>query len=169
MPKITINLGTKEIAIEGPEPFVDDYLDTIKEIMMASFKPHKQQKVSIRRRNERSVTPTKVVIPEITAIPAAKQVRRRRKIHPDTPSPDALQAIEPESPPVRRYILRKASTESTKEPIANVTQRGAGRVSIESMKENLGLTEQQIEGVLRDAEKEGRVRKTADGSYVWVS
>jgi hypothetical protein len=169
MPKITINLGTKEIAIEGPEPFVDDYLGTIKEIMMASFKPHKQQEVSLRRRNERPEIPTKVVTPEITEMPTAKQVRRRRKRYPDTPSPEILQAITPESPPVRKYILRKAGMETAKEPIANVTQGGAGRVSIEAMKENLGLTEQQVMEILRDAEKEGRVRKAEDGSYVWVS
>lgn len=48
-------------------------------------------------------------------------------------------------------------------------KEGTGKVSIESMKANLGLTEQQVMDILRDAEREGRVRRDADGSYVWVS
>lgn len=170
MPMIRINLKTREIAVEGPEIFVDDYIDTIKEMMTASFRSIAQQGAGTLPRNKPSITPENVVKPKITAIPADRPVRRRRRQKSaDAAGPDALPALAPDAPPVRRYILRKAGTTGKEESTAGASHGGAARVSIESMKEKLGLTEQQVIEVLREAEKQGRVRKNPDGSYVWVS
>ncbi len=107
MPKIRINLKTTEIAVEGSELFVNNYIDTIKEIITASFRGYKLQEKSPCPRNVRPALPKKSVEPEVTVIPAAKQPRHRSKRHPDMPRPDTLQEITPDSPPVRKYILRK--------------------------------------------------------------
>jgi hypothetical protein len=168
MSMIKYNLATKEITIEGPESFMDDSFDVIKESMTTSFRRDKQQGGGTRPRDDRPVIPSKAIKPEITAIPAAKRIRRRRKQQQGTPNPDASQAIAPEIPPVRKYILRKAGAVSKKEPIGDPATEGIGKVSIESLKERLGVTEEQISGILREAEKQGRVRREADGSYIWV-
>lgn len=168
---IRFNLTTKEIVIEGTDSFVEGIFDKIKELMTASFRGDERLGIRTVPGDEKPMTATQVAEPEnntaITAVIEVGRRRRRRSVAP--PVPERPPEMTEQRPPVRKYILRKAGTESNKKTIANVTEEGTGRVSIESLKERLGLTEQQAAEILRDAEKQGRVRKAEDGSYVWVS
>ena len=104
---------------------------------------------------------------KVTLIKAAKKIRRRQDGRRGAPSSEEASRVA--TPLAQKYILRKAGTATAKDSAVSMTKEGSGRVSVESLKEKLGVSEQQIAGILKDAEKEGRVRKTADGSYVWVS
>jgi len=78
-------------------------------------------------------------------------------------------------PPVRKYFnttgkyIRSSKDTSVEKTEAVDPIRGISEgISIASLKEKFGLSQQQIEGVIKDAEKHGRVRKYVDGSYAWV-
>lgn len=169
MSMIRFNLITKEVTIEGTEPFVDGKFDEIRELMKASFKGAERRRMPTCPKGGGPILPLEDEEPGIAATTKDRPVRYGRKRRSDTrpareASPDAVAQV----PPVRRYILRKAGMPSAKDRVATLPQEHAGRVSIESLKEKLGVTEQQIIGILREAEKEGRVRRELDGSYFWV-
>jgi hypothetical protein len=168
MAMIRFNMATKEITVEGSESFVEGNFDTIRELVTASYRAGEKQGRRPRPKREIPVSTTKGLEPRITVVPA-KQVPRRRQRRSGTPVPESLEERVPESPPVRKYILRKTGKKSAKEPVGSPkNEEGTGRVSIESMKANLGLTEQQVMEILREGEKQGRVKRDVDGSYVWV-
>lgn len=168
MSVIRFNLITKEVTIEGPEPFVDGKFDEIRELMKASFRGAERRRPTCPK-GDGQTRPLKDGEPWIAATTKGRPVRYGRKRRSDTrPASEASPDEVAQVPPVRRYILRKAGTPSAKDRVATLPQEDAGRVSIESLKEKLGVTERQIIGILREAEKEGRVRRELDGSYFWV-
>ena len=85
--------------------------------------------------------------------------------------PEAPKAARP---PVRKYFntlgkyIRSEDTSIDKSQTAGLTERTPAGISIDSLREKFGLSQQQIKGIIRDAEKHGKVRKYVNGSYVWV-
>ena len=85
--------------------------------------------------------------------------------------PEAPKATRP---PVRKYFntlgkpIRSEDTSIGKNQAVGLIGRAPEGISIASLKEKFGLSQQQIEGIIKDAEKHGRVRKYLNGSYVWV-
>jgi Mor family transcriptional regulator len=77
-------------------------------------------------------------------------------------------------PPVRKYFstmgkpIRSEDTSIDKHQSGDVTVRTPDGISIASLKEKFGLSEQQVEGIIKEAERHGRIRKHQDGSYVWA-
>jgi hypothetical protein len=70
-------------------------------------------------------------------------------------------------PPLRKYIRREGSPGHERISVQVVEQK-PNEISIASLKEKFGLSESKIEGIIRDAEKQGKVRKVMNGSYVWT-
>jgi hypothetical protein len=162
---IRFNLTTKEIEIEGAESFIDEHFDMLKKL--AIERSH-VKKTSVGRSDE--YTPEGFFTKredENTALIVATESPELHEIT-KTETAELQHEIKPPRSPVRKYILRKAGSASNQDSIANLAKEAAGKVSLMSLRDKLGLTEQQIAGILREAEKQGRVRKDADGSYVWV-
>ena len=92
----------------------------------------------------------------------------------DTGIQRAPQTPKATRPPVRKYFnttgkyIRSEDTSLDKTEAADPIRGISEGISIASLKEKFGLSQQQIEGVIKDAEKHGRVRRYLDGSYVWV-
>jgi hypothetical protein len=170
MCKIRFNLKTKEIEIAGPESFVDAYFNQVEELAAARHNGKKQRKAQTHPRDEKPLSANHAVKTEnAETVKKGKILRFHHKPRENrSPMQDVSLDMKSQEPPVRRYILRKAGTSITRERIATLANEDSGRVSIESLKEKLGVTEQQIAGILREAEKQGRVRRDADGSYVWL-
>jgi hypothetical protein len=88
--------------------------------------------------------------------------------------PEVSEASKATRPPVRKYFntlgkqIRSEDTSIGKNQAVGPIGRIPAGISIASLKEKFGLSQQQIEGIIRDAEKHGRVRKYLNGSYVWV-
>lgn len=163
MSMIRLNLTTKEMEIKGSESFADDIFSKIQDLVtenqgiMETRLLRKKRNVPEALKSEREEPKIdrmvktseldKASLPGIAVIP--REMERKR-------------------PPVRKYILRKAGTSSPNTSIASLPKEDTGRISLVSLKEKSGLTEQQIEAIIKDAEKQGRIRREMDGSYTWV-
>ncbi len=175
MSGITFNQTTKEIEIQGTESFIESNFQKIEDILKESFvtmnkkasektienreirisdKIKKPQTTQVMRASERSALETPAATnPGVQEIPAAPKATR---------------------PPVRKYFntmgkpIRSEDTSIDKSQPVGPIGRTPDGISIASLKEKFGLSQQQIEGIIRDAEKHGRVRKYQNGSYVWV-
>lgn len=91
--------------------------------------------------------------------------------------PESRQEPKITRPPLRKYFdqNRRLIRSEYKSIISNQPVIGLGKTVpvsngffISSLKENFGLSEDRIEGIIKDAEREGRVRSNSDGSYEWL-
>lgn len=99
---------------------------------------------------------------------------------PETPTAskpgtqEAPSATKATRPPVRKYFntlgkqIRNEDTSTGRNQAAGPVGCVSEGISIASLKEKFGLSQQQIEGIIKDAEKHGRIRKYMNGSYVWA-
>ena len=155
---IRFNLTTKEIEIEGPESFIDANFVMIQDIV--TERPY-VKKARIYRKKEEAPEHIFTEREESEIIEEIKAPELLKASEPGMAKvPDEM---KPERPPVRKYILRKAGSAGTKDPIVSLTNEGARRVSLVSLKEKLGVNDQRIAGILKEAEKQGRVRRDIDG------
>ncbi len=85
---------------------------------------------------------------------------------------EATQASKIKRAPVRKYfnstgeLIRKEDVPAAKDRASEPAGSVAPGISIASLKEKFGLSQKQVEGIIKEAEKEGRARKDLDGSYV---
>lgn len=175
MSSIAFNQTTKEIEIKGPESFIESNLHKIEAIMRESFATMKK-KVSGKTTTNREIR----LSDEIQKSQTTQVMRISEISAPETQAaakpgvqevPEAPKATRP---PVRKYFntlgkhIRSEDTSIGKNQAVGLIGRTPEGISIASLKEKFGLSQQQIEGIIKDAEKHGRVRKYLNGSYVWV-
>jgi hypothetical protein len=169
MSNIRFNLTTKEIEIEGPESFIEASFSRVQDLLIESLGMRKPRSVRKPPKAEEQVLFIDSVEPG-----SIEEI----KIPEDSKAPDEFQAnaigipsvpqIAKENRLIVRKSVRKEDGPNNKDKVADLIKDIPEKVSIASLKENLGLTEHQIEGIIRDAEKQGRIRKDEDGSYLWV-
>lgn len=70
-------------------------------------------------------------------------------------------------PPLRKYI-RKEGMPGHQRIVIEVVEQKPKEISIASLKEKFGLSDSKIGGIIRDAEKLGKVRRSQNGSYSWM-
>jgi len=105
---------------------------------------------------------------------AGAEIKRHELSEPSPMSPTAessVSEISQESkakrPPVRKYI-RKEGIPGHQRITVEVVEQKPREVSLASLKEKFGLSESKVGGIIRDAEKLGKIRKAQNGSYVWM-
>jgi hypothetical protein len=171
---ITFNQTTKEIEIKGPDSFIESNFHKIEDIVRESF-------VTMKKVSGKTTTNREIRLSDEIQKPQTIQVMKASEGSvPETPAatkpgvqkvPEAPKATRP---PVRKYFntlgkpIRSEDTSIGKDQAASHIGRTLEGISITSLKEKFGLSQQQIEGIIKDAEKHGRVRKYLNGSYVWV-
>jgi hypothetical protein len=174
MSAITFNQTTKEIEIKGPDSFIESNFHKIEHIVRESFVTMK--KVSGKTSANREIR----LSDEIQQPQTTQLMKASKDSAPETQAaakpgvqkiPEAPKATRP---PVRKYFntlgkpIRSEDTSIGKDQTVGHVGRTPDGISITSLKEKFGLSQQQIEGIIKDAEKHGRVRKYMNGSYVWV-
>jgi hypothetical protein len=70
-------------------------------------------------------------------------------------------------PPLRKYI-RKEGMPGQKRTVVEVAEEKQTEVSIASLREKFGLSESIIGGIIRDAQREGKIKRVMNGSYSWT-
>jgi hypothetical protein len=81
--------------------------------------------------------------------------------------PEFSYELKAKRPPLRKYIRKEGMPGHQKIAIEVVEQKPK-EISIASLKEKFGLSESKIGGIIRDAEKLGKIRRALNGSYVWT-
>lgn len=164
MPGIKFNARTKELEIKGSESFIESHFHMFEEIMKKTktgridceIRLEAQTGELLDKERKASQTPERG-----SSTPARPEIR-------DNPA-----ASKATRAPVRKYFntlgkpIRSVET-STQNNLSPAPVDRTEGISIASLREKFGLSEQQIQGVIKDAEKNGRVRKYLDGSYVLV-
>lgn len=166
---------TNEIEIAGSESFIESNFYQFRAMLIESFGGRKA-KVSRQTRADKEPSisgETGEPIPEVLRTSHISE------------APGELPATKPEihevpqmtnatRPPVRKYFntlgkyIRSEDTSINKTQPVDTLGQLPEELSVASLKEKFGLSEKQIEEIIKDAEKQGRVRKDLDGSYVWV-
>lgn len=181
MSSIIFNKTTKEIELIGSESFIEANFHMIQDLLVESQRLKKKNPLKMVTANKRpkSLTiPTKSKIPEtimdneILEIPV-----KLSAIEPKIPEPRQEPKIT--RPPLRKYfdqnrklIRSEYRSIDSNQPVIGMGKSVSAPISneffISSLKENFGLSKDRIEGIIRDAEREGRVRSNSDGSYEWL-
>ena len=179
MSSIRFNKESKEIELIGSESFIAANFHIIQNLLAENERLKRKNTVTKMNRRPRLLTkPAKSKTPEAL-------------VDSEVPkSPLKLSTVEPEilkvsqepritRPPLRKYFDQNRNLIRSEYRSVVNDQRviGMGKsipdpVSngffISLLTENFGLAKDQIEGIVRDAEREGRVRNNSDGSFEWL-
>ena len=143
MSSIKFNQLTKEIELNGSESFIASNFKLLSFVKMTESQPATEME-------------RKEVSEEPQILLAAKSAIS-----------DIPHGVKATRPPLRKYI-RREGLPGHQRVVVEVVQQKPRELSIASLKEKFGLPESKIGGVIRDAEKLGKVRRALDGSYVWA-
>jgi hypothetical protein len=175
MSGIIYNQATKEMEIKGPESFIESNFHKIEDLIRESFvtmnkkasgktKADKEIRLEDEIQKPQPVQLKRACESSASGTPAATESRVREV-------PEVPKATRP---PVRKYFntlgkcIRSEDTSIGKDQAVDPAGKSPEGISIASLREKFGLSQQQIEGIIKDAEKHGRVRKYLNGSYVWA-
>jgi hypothetical protein len=175
MCRIIYNQSTKEMEIKGSESFIESNFHHIENIIRESFvtmnkkasgksTTDREIRIADEIQKPKAVRLKRSCESSASGIPAATESRVR----------EVPEAPKANRPPVRKYFnalgkcIRSEDTSIGKNQAVDPAGKNLEGISIASLKEKFGLSQQQIEGIIKDAEKHGRVRKYLNGSYVWA-
>jgi hypothetical protein len=172
---IKFNQATKEIEIKGSESFIESNLDVIEDLLTESLGVIKTKGSTKTKSDaipvlwvdtvELQATET-IKIPDVIETPEITLVTQQDIL-------EISQEPKVKRPPVRKYfdtfgkLIRSEDTSINKNPVINVIEQKSTEISIASLREKFGLPESKIGGIIRDAERYGKIKKVMNGSYVW--
>jgi hypothetical protein len=172
MSSIKFNQLTKEIEMKGTESFIESNFNKIQDLLVESFGV--KEKMIYRETNlEPDRGPISIV--KNDELQASAEVRKPElsealptlPVRESSSIPEVSQEIKVNRPPLRKYI-RYVGAPGHQKISVQVIEKKPTEISIDSLKEKFGLSESKIEGIIRDAEKLGKVRRVMNGSYVWA-
>jgi hypothetical protein len=168
MSSIKFNYLTKEIEMKGSESFIESDFDKIQDLLIESFGVKKKMASRMTKANQEPISGVKVKESQICA-----EIKGHEQ---SDASPEALTTIstiheishefKATRPPLRKYI-RKVGIPGHERTVVEVVEQKPKEIKLASLKEKFGLSEFKIGGVIRDAEKFGKIRRVMNGSYVW--
>ena len=171
MSSIKFNQLTKEIELKGSDAFVESHFSKIQDLLVESFGvkmiavPRKtvsdQKTISVVKKRESQAAVPEIRKQEVSEAPQTSTAAMFAV-------PDAPPLPRVNRPPLRKYIRKQGMPGQQKVVVEVVDQsQRTGEISIASLKEKFGLSDSKITGIIRDAEKLGKVKRATDGSYVW--
>jgi hypothetical protein len=176
MNSIKFNTATREIEIKGSESFIESNFDMIEDLLIGSLGVKKTKKSRKTKGHMEPILLVEMIEPQVTNVVMIPAVIATSETAQATQRDilEAPQESKIKRPPLRKYfntlgqLIRSEDTSINENPVGNDIEKIPGVISITSLKENFGLPDQLIEGIIRDAERQGRLRKEMDGSYKWV-
>ena len=176
MNSIKFNQATKEIELNGSEAFIQFNFDMIEELLTESLGVIKTKQSVTTKAEEKPILWVETIEPQATEAINTPDVIESPSATAIAMPQDILEVSqEPKvkRPPARKYfntlgqLIRSEDTSVNKVEAAEPVRQISPGISISSLKEKFGLSEQQIDVIIRDAEKQGRARRDLDGSYIW--
>jgi hypothetical protein len=153
MPSIKFNDLTKEIELKGSDSFIESNFDKIQDLLVESY--------GVKRKMVSRMTKAKQE--PILAV----QVNESQKDADPKPSfPELSHELKAKRPPLRKYI-RKEGIPGHERTVVEIVEKKPAELSLASLKEKFGLSDSKIGGIIRDAEKFGKIKRVVNGSYVW--
>ncbi len=169
MPRIKFNQLTREIEMKGSESFIESNFDKIQDPLIESFGVKKKMAERQARKSQEPIANVKM-----KASQAGAEIKKpeRSKASPilsatSSSMPEFSHELKAKRPPLRKYI-RKEGVPGHQRVVVEVVEQKPREISIASLKEKFGLSDSKIGGIIRDAEKFGKIKKVVNGSYVWL-
>jgi hypothetical protein len=169
MSSIKYNQLTKEIEVKGSESFIESNFNKIQDLLVESIGVKKMIVSGKTKTNQEPIPLVKMKESQ-----AGTEIKRRAlpeasPISPATKSSisDSSDELKAKRPPLRKYI-RKEGMPGHQRMVVEVVEQKPKEISFASLKEKFGLSESKIGGIIRDAEKLGKIRRVMNGSYVWT-
>ena len=169
MPGIKYNQLTKEIETKGSESFIESNFNKIQDLLVERFGVKKMIESRKTKANQEPISFVKMKESQ-----AGTEIKRH-ELSEASPISTAAKSFMPEfphelkakRPPLRKYI-RKEGMPGHERIMVEVVEQKPTEISIASLKEKFGLSESKIGGIIRDAEKLGKLRRVMNGSYSWT-
>lgn len=153
MPSIKFNDLTKEIELKGSESFIESNFDKIQDLLVESY--------GVKRKMVSRMTKAKQ-----EPILAVKVKKSQEDAEPKPSFPEFSHELKAKRPPLRKYI-RKEGIPGHERIVVEIVEKKPAELSLASLKEKFGLSDSKIGGIIRDAEKFGKIKRVINGSYVW--
>jgi hypothetical protein len=169
MPSIKFNQLTKEIEVKGAESFIESNFSKIQDLLVESFGVKKMIVSRKAKVNKEPILFVKMKESRIGAEIKGHELSEASPILSATTSSilEFSHELKVKRPPVRKYI-RKDGMPGNQRTIVEVAKQKPSEISIASLREKFGLSESKIGGIIRDAEKLGKIKRSMDGSYTWA-
>lgn len=169
MSVIKFNQLTKEIEMTGSESFIESNFNEIRNLLDESFGVKKMIASKQTKTNQEPIPSVTMKESEAGAEIERHELSEASRVSTATISspPEISQESKAKRPPVRKYI-RKEGIPGHQRITVEVVEQKPREISIASLKEKFGLSESKIGGIIRDAERLGKIRKSLNGSYVWM-
>lgn len=172
---IKFNQTTREIEIKGSKSFIESNFDMLEDLLTESLGVINTKQSVTTKSDEKPILLVETIEPHATEAITIPDVIETPAIVASTKQDilEASQEPKVKRPPVRKYfntlgkLIRSEDTSINKEQVSEPIRQISQGISITSLKDKFGLSKQQIEVIIRDAEKQGRVRRDLDGSYIW--
>jgi hypothetical protein len=169
MSSIKFNQLTKEIEMKGSESFIESNFNKIQDLLVQSFGVKKK---IVSRKTMATQEPISVIKVKESQTSAERTGHELSEAPPILPTakasmPEISHDLKATRPPLRKYI-RKVGIPGHERTVVEIVEQKPRELSLASLKEKFGLSESKIGGIIRDAEKLGKIKRVMNGSYVWA-
>jgi hypothetical protein len=168
MSSIKFNCLTKVIEMEGSESFIKSNFDKIEDLIIESFGVKRKMISRITKANQEPVSVVKMKESQ-----AGTEIKRN--VLSESPSvlpvstvamPEISHETKVKREPLRKYI-RKVGNPGHERTIVEIVEQKPKEITLASLREKFGLSDSKIGGIIREAEKLGKPRRSMNGSYAW--
>jgi len=169
MSSIKFNYLTKEIEMKGSESFIESNFNKIQDLLVESFGVKKMVVSRKTKANQEPISGVKMKASQTCAEIKGHELSEVPQLFDATTTsiPEISHELKVKRPPLRKYI-RKVGIPGQEQIVVEVVDQKPKAISLASLKEKFGLSDSKIGGIIRDAEKLGKVRRVMNGSYVWA-
>jgi hypothetical protein len=167
MSSIKFNDLTKEIEMEGSESFIESNFDKIQDLLNESIGVKRKMASRMTKANQEPISGVKMKESQV-GVEIRHELPQASPILPATKSSmsENSHEIKANRPPLRKYI-RKMGIPGHERTVVEVVEQKPKEITLASLKEKFGLSDSKIGGIIRDAEKFGKIKRVMNGSYAW--
>jgi hypothetical protein len=168
MSSIKYNYLTKKIEMKGSESFIESNFDKIQDLLIENFGVKKKMTSRMTEENQEPILGVQLKETQTNVEMVRQEPSNASQISQATISPihEIPHVLKSKRPPLRKYI-RKVGIPGHQRTVVEVVEQKPKELSLASLKEKFGLPESKFGGIIRDAEKLGKIKRVMNGSYVW--
>ena len=159
---------TKVIELKGSESFIESNFDKIQELLGENFGVKKMMTSRKTKATQEPISVVKAKESQASVEITGHELSESSQISTAIRSaiPEKSLKLKVNRPPLRKYI-RQVGMPGHQRIVVEVAEQKPKELSLASLKEKFGLSESKFGGIIRDAEKFGKIKRVMNGSYVW--
>lgn len=155
--------------MEDSEAFIESNFDKNQDLLVESFGAKRKMASRRTKANQEPLSGEKVKESQVGAEIKRHELSEAPPTLTETKyaMPENSHEFQQKRPPLRKYI-RKVGSPGHQQTVVEIVEQKPKAISLESLREKFGLSDAKIGGIIRDAEKLGKIKRVMNGSYVWA-